>query len=240
MNEDSLYGCSFLFSHLSGRGLIDLYISKLESSPLLTKAITSGCITALSNYISQKLDRLYSIHSSSIHRQTRTRQGKEKKSKHHDDEHDTTLEFLKWNIDWKNVMKFFLFGLLWAGPSTHYWQNALEKIVPRRLRETKGSWAVRKTIVDQMVYGPIANAVFLCFMGSVVEQKSLRATLQKLRRDFLRTQVNGWLVWPLASALNQLYVPLQLRVLWLNIVSLAWSTWLMLHKSPRDSKKKSS
>lgn len=197
-------------------GLIDLYVSKLERFPLITKAVTSGCITALSNYISQRMQQR---HSSSDHDDTR---GNRLRSSQ-----DGA------GIRWNNVVKFLLFGLVWAGPSSHYWQNALEKIVPRRVRESKGSWAIRKTVVDQLAYGPVANAVFLFFMGSVVEGRGLRGTIEKLRSDFVNTQINGWLVWPLASVLNQFYVPLQLRVLWLNIVSLVWSTWLMLHKSPK-------
>lgn len=208
------------------RRMMDLYVSKLETSPLVTKAITSGCITALSNYISQRMQLRQNsnrTHSSSSSSKDGARAvGKRSGS------------FQEGNyIRWNNVVKFLLFGLVWAGPSCHYWQNALEKIVPRRMRESKGSWAIRKTVVDQLAYGPIANAVFLCFMGGVVERKGIRGTIEKLQGDFVHTQINGWLVWPLASVLNQFYVPLQLRVLWLNIVSLVWSTWLMLHKSPK-------
>lgn len=207
--------------------VVDGYVTTLERSPLLTKAITSGCITALSNYISQQLQ---------YRRRKRKLAGKRslrnsKDTTRDDDDKDGGA------IQWNNVIKFLLFGLIWAGPSSHYWQNALEKIVPRRVRESKGSWAIRKTVVDQLAYGPIANAVFLGFMGGVVERKGVWATIEKIRCDFLHTQINGWLVWPLASVLNQFYIPLHLRVLWLNIVSLVWSTWLMLHKSPKNCKK---
>ena len=206
------------------RRVMDLYVSKLESSPLITKAVTSGCITALSNYISQRMQRRNaSNRSDSCSSNDSGREGGKRSGSFQEG------KIIRWN----NVVKFLLFGLVWAGPSCHYWQNALEKIVPRRMRESKGSWAIRKTVVDQLAYGPVANAVFLCFMGGVVERKGIRGMIEKLQNDFLHTQINGWLVWPLASVLNQFYVPLQLRVLWLNIVSLVWSTWLMLHKSPK-------
>ena len=34
-------------------------------------------------------------------------------------------------------------------------------------------------------------------------------------------------MWPLASYLNQEFVPLKLRVLWLNVVALGWTTFLI-------------
>ena len=171
-----------------------LYFKRLESNPLITKAVTAGCITALSNYISQRL------------------MGNGR------------------HIQMDKVSKFMLFGLLWAGPSSHYWQNLLEKIVPQGIKESRSMWAIRKTIVDQLVYGPVANAVFLTFMGRVIEQKNIPATIAKVVNDFWYTQINGWAVWPLASVVNQFFVPLQLRVLWLNVVGLFWSTWLMMYK----------
>ena len=49
----------------------------------------------------------------------------------------------------------------------------------------------------------------------------------KLRADFRGVQARGWRVWPLASYLNQEFVPLKLRVLWLNVVALGWTTFLI-------------
>lgn len=46
--------------------------------------------------------------------------------------------------------------------------------------------------------------------------------MARLARDYPGVQRNGWRVWPLASFLNYRFVPLQLRVLFVNLVALCW------------------
>lgn len=53
----------------------------------------------------------------------------------------------------------------------------------------------------------------------------------KLRHDFAGVQQRGWRLWPLASFISQQFVPLQLRVLWLNAVAFLWSLFLILCSS---------
>lgn len=132
------------------------------------------------------------------------------------------------DVSWDKVMRYVAFGLLWAGPSVHYWQNTLERLVPRRRGESRTAWALRKTVVDQLLYGPVANIVFLSFIGRVIEQKSFKDTIQKVKKEYAHVQMKGFAIWPIASLINQFFVPLSLRVLWLNSVSFGWSTFLML------------
>lgn len=144
----------------------------------------------------------------------------------------------KKKIDAKTVAKFAAFGMLWVGPSGHYWQSKLERLVPARIsgkekRQAKTSApdfkrAVKKTIIDQLVYGPTSNFIFLTFIAKAVEGKSFESSMHGVKGQFWKTQVRGWLVWPLAQYINQLYIPLELRVLWLNGVAFFWSTLLIL------------
>ena len=41
-------------------------------------------------------------------------------------------------------------------------------------------------------------------------------------------QVKAWRVWPLAALINFAFVPLNFRVLFINVVALCWSTFLLL------------
>jgi len=145
----------------------------------------------------------------------------------------------KKKIDAKTVAKFAAFGMLWVGPSSHYWQSKLERLVPAGIssknknRQARSSSpdskrAVMKTIIDQLVYGPMANLIFLSFIAKAVEGKSFESSMRGVKSQFWRTQFRGWLVWPLAQYINQLYIPLELRVLWLNGVAFFWSTLLIL------------
>ena len=47
-------------------------------------------------------------------------------------------------------------------------------------------------------------------------------TKAKLYTDFSGVQKNGWRLWPLASWITYQYIPLRLRVLFVNIVAFFW------------------
>jgi hypothetical protein len=182
--------------------LASWYMSLLEKYPLVTKSLTASSIVGLSNFVSQR-----SFPQEAAGRKTRAGARRP--------------------INRRELLKYLIFGLLWVGPSSHYWQNALERIVPRRSRESRGSWALRKMLCDQLCFGPVGNVVFLSFIGYGIQGLSASQTVKKVRKEYLVTQVNGWLVWPLASVIIQYYLPIELRVAFLNAVAFFWSLYLM-------------
>lgn len=127
-------------------------------------------------------------------------------------------------LHWRRTLAIAAFGFLWSGPSNHYWQNFLEKFFKGR---RDGATVVQKVVTDQVVYGPICNVLLISYLSLVVEGRSARATKQRLRQDYPRIQLNGWKVWPLAALINYRYVPLKLRVLFVNMVAFCWSTFLI-------------
>jgi peroxisomal membrane protein 2 len=68
---------------------------------------------------------------------------------------------------------------------------------------------VKKVLTDQLVYGPLQNAIFMTFLAVVVEGRSWAATRTKLQADFVGVQSRGWRVWPVVSFVNQEFVPLK-------------------------------
>ena len=63
---------------------------------------------------------------------------------------------------------------------------------------------------------------------------------EKVRTQFVRVQLNAWKLWPLASVVNYAFVPAQLRVLFMNCVGFAWSTFLIHSIKNKKSKKEKS
>lgn len=59
-------------------------------------------------------------------------------------------------------------------------------------------------------------------LSLVVEGRSAQHTQQRLKRDYPGIQWNGWKLWPLAAFINYTYVPLKLRVLFVNVVAFCW------------------
>ena len=127
-------------------------------------------------------------------------------------------------LNWRRTLSIALYGLLWGGPSNHYWQQVLERIFPKRGDPLR---AVKKVALDQLTYGPLNNILFMTYIAAVVEGRSWAATRAKVRADYPAVQIKGWRLWPAAQFLNQTFVPLEMRVLWTNGVALVWSTFLI-------------
>lgn len=70
--------------------------------------------------------------------------------------------------NWRRTVAMALFGLIWAGPSNHFWQQWLERFVKKE-QETSGGLmrVLKKVAMDQLVYGPIANLVFMTLTSKV-------------------------------------------------------------------------
>lgn len=162
------------------------YLKRLEKRPVLTKAITAGCLSSASDILAQSM---------------------------------TSKKAFNLN----RTLAIGVFGLMWSGPSAHYWQAWLQKKFPKQ----DDASVVQKVVVDQVTYGPVCNLALMSFLALVVDGRSLKFTLNKLRSDFWSVQRNGWKFWPLVAILNYRYVPLKLRVLVINLAAFCWSTFLI-------------
>lgn len=129
------------------------------------------------------------------------------------------------SLNWRRTLSLALYGLLVAAPSSHYWQATLERLFPNKNDPYR---SVKKVLLDQVSYGPLANLSFFSFVTLVVEGRSWRAAVERIRHQYPSVQSRGWRVWPIAQFINQEFVPLKLRVLWINLVAFCWSVFLIL------------
>lgn len=68
----------------------------------------------------------------------------------------------------------------------------------------------------------------MAFATLVLEGRSLAELRVKIGKDYPSVQLYGWRLWPLAALINYRFVPLQFRVLFINLVALCWTTFLLL------------
>ena len=203
------------------------YLEQLERHPLLTKSLTASAITGASNVVAQCLGSARRADDGDVVGGDCDQRRGVTSSSSSSPSSSPSSSSSSARVNKVELVKYLLFGLLWVGPSSHFWQNALERLVPRRVRESKASWALRKMLCDQLCFGPVGNVVFLSFIGRVIQGLSVGRTVAKVRGEYVATQVRGWLVWPVASVLNQYYMPIELRVGFLNVVAFFWSLFMM-------------
>ena len=75
---------------------------------------------------------------------------------------------------------------------------------------------------DQIVFAPVHLAFFLSSMA-YLEGADPK---QRLESSYAEAVKKNWMLWPVVQTVNFNYVPLQHRVLVVNVVSLGWNCYL--------------
>jgi protein Mpv17 len=79
-----------------------------------------------------------------------------------------------------------------------------------------------RVLADQVVFSTAHMAVFLSSMA-IMEGTDPK---EKLQKSYISGLKANYMVWPLVQAINFKFVPLDLRVLVVNFVSLGWNCFL--------------
>jgi protein Mpv17 len=105
------------------------------------------------------------------------------------------------------------------GPAATKWYGFLQKNI--NLKNTNTTIAAR-VMADQCIFATCNMALFLSTM-SVLEGGDPK---EKLAKSYLPGLKANWTIWPAVQAVNFKLVPLEHRVLVVNIVSLGWNCYL--------------
>ena len=135
--------------------------------------------------------------------------------------------FLEAKRSWKQyevlrTARFFAVGFFVLGPSMHIWYTSLDKIV-----KTASSMkaAASKMLLDQSLFLPPYIIVFIVIM-SVLRLEDRTEIKSKVERDFKPILTTSYRLWPAVQMLNFYYVPLQHRIMVMNVVGLMWNTYI--------------
>lgn len=103
------------------------------------------------------------------------------------------------------------------------------------LQLNKSRDTVTRVAVDQLGWAPVGIPLYYYVM-TLLEGKGMNEAKEKVDTNWWPTLTTNWTVWPLFQALNFSLVPVQHRLLMVNIVSIAWNCFLSLRNAAaRDS-----
>ncbi|EAW14998.1 Mpv17/PMP22 family protein [Aspergillus clavatus NRRL 1] len=117
-----------------------------------------------------------------------------------------------------------LYGGAVFGPLATKWFQFLQKRI--NLPSTQKT-VVARVAADQLLFAPTVIGVFLSSM-SIMEGGSPQDKLQKAYWPALQA---NWTVWPVLQLMNFALVPLQYRVLTVNVLNIGWNCFLSLLNS---------
>jgi protein Mpv17 len=184
-----------------------LYKSMLSARPLLTKSLTSSGIMTVSDAICQKVIMTDGRSSSDDRKKPR--------------------------LDFSRMLQVAITGLTWSGPVTHYWYEILEKIVTI---EGPLLGLIARLFLDALIFSTVTISGYFTWR-SILEGSGFQGAREKLSRHFITTLLGAWKFWPAANIVNFSVVPLELRVLYSNVLSLFWTGYLTYVNSQKTTTK---
>ena len=114
------------------------------------------------------------------------------------------------------------------GPVATTWFGILARRVTLRNPRLE---TLARVACDQMLFAPVMIGVFLSSMATM-EGASAKERLDKTWWPALQT---NWMVWPFVQFVNFTFLPLQHRVLFANVISIGWNSYLSwVNSQPHD------
>lgn len=192
------------------------YKSMLITKPLITKSLTSSCIMSISDVMCQEV-----VAKSKAKTNMNANPDEDKRQQQ---QHQSSSK-----LDTRRVLDVAIVGAIWSGPVTHYWYIILEKmygvIAKAANIQRPEIGLIVKLILDSIIFSSVTITGYFT-IRSILEGTGLTGAKEKLTTRFFATLFGAWRFWPMANAVNFWFVPMQFRVLYMNVVSLFWTGWL--------------
>mmetsp|Transcript_57822 Transcript_57822/g.126525 ORF Transcript_57822/g.126525 Transcript_57822/m.126525 type:complete len:249 (-) Transcript_57822:96-842(-) len=126
-------------------------------------------------------------------------------------------------LDWGRTARMMAWSFSTGTPLAHYWFNWLDRTIRPR-KPTTPLTACIKVALDQALMSPVGLCVFFGTQRLLEGEPHL--TVMDLESKLLPALIAGWSVWPLANLITFSVIPLQQRVLFVNIIAIGYTSYL--------------
>eukprot|EP00741_Cyanophora_paradoxa_P008994 tig00001424_g8707.t1 len=130
--------------------------------------------------------------------------------------------------------KLMAFGATIHGPVGHYWYGLVDKLIfPKTPTATIA--VATKVAFDQVFWAPIFTSIFFGFMETINGRAD--NVIPTIEQKLWPTLLANWKLWPAAHVINFKFIPSNQRVLYINVVSVGWNTFLStMNAAPAEKK----
>ncbi|XP_028822460.1 protein Mpv17-like isoform X1 [Denticeps clupeoides] len=121
----------------------------------------------------------------------------------------------------KRTAKMMSIGFFFVGPVVGGWYKVLDNLVKGGTKTA----ALKKMLADQVCFAPLFLGCFLGISGTL-NKLSMEQNVAKLKRDYADALITNYYIWPAVQIANFYFVPLHHRLAVVQIVAVAWNSYL--------------
>jgi len=187
---------------------------------VVQSAVTSGTVMACGDVLCQFLQRRRDCDNSLTSTSGRGLENKQQRM-------DSDLSSTDY-LDLRRTSRFFIVGLTLHGPMFHYALPMLHRVKFCGVQRVVGNWqnhALPKVALGHVTIFPMYTTAFLAYLGTL-EGLSVDKNIERMQKRLPDLLYYGSMVWPVANVVNFAYVPLDRRLLYLNMVGVGWNAFL--------------
>lgn len=137
-------------------------------------------------------------------------------------------------IDRPRVIRSLLAGLIGHGPLSHLWYNFSDNIFENVMHLQGWGGTAIKVAIDQTTWGPFWNNTYILLLGIMKWDKPANI-FDEMKRTTIPLVVSGLKLWPLAHCVTYGLIPLENRLLWVDLVEIIWVTILSTAAAGADA-----
>ncbi|KJH42622.1 Mpv17 / PMP22 family protein [Dictyocaulus viviparus] len=124
------------------------------------------------------------------------------------------------SYDFIRTGRFVILASCLIAPSLNIWFRTLERV--------KGNLKIvpfKRVVIDQILFSPSFNAIIL-FNLRMLEGIGIYESYRKMKNDWRTIYVSSLKVWPAVQLVNFYLIPLNLRIIIVQVVAFFWNTYL--------------
>jgi len=127
-------------------------------------------------------------------------------------------------------------GLILRGPLVHWFHTFLDKVVFRRANQKSKIVVIAKVLLDQLIFAPVFISLYF-YLSGIMSEKKISDISKSIRKDLWGIMKGNWGVWVPTNVIGYGLIPLNLRVLWGNVINIFWTAYLITKVNKKSAVK---
>lgn len=136
-----------------------------------------------------------------------------------------SIEHRKDGFDGARLSRAIIYGAIIFAPLGDRWYRILNGV---KVGNSKIVNTAARVGLDQLVFAPFIGIPLYYSAMTAMEGGATHNVRKKLNDNWWKTLTANWTVWPAVQTVNFAFVPVQLRLLVVNTISIAWNCFLLM------------